>query len=399
MNELLKLGISEGVAALLALVVAVLLVLFAMRFLARRASVASQDEVLETGPSGAGAALAMALDGDLGRARQLLEKQLREPSIDQADILVGLIGVLRAQGELNRAMMLIDQWTERVPSVWAQCLRIRLALDNGDVDKACTLVLEERLVNAEMAVGALVRGGRWEEAVDVYRDRTPKKARSSQVEANLTAALAAESYKDGRVRLARKLIKKAASMDANAFLVQLVGQILHPKRAERVVFRANLDAAFPGLEKLTGWGSHAGHENRSILEDAKAQVSAGQPEAALATLRQRLDEEPRDWPVRQAFGQLVVDLDEPKDWRAELRDLLSVLPEPDATASELSCGRCGLAMNELVLICPRCDALGSVVGESSRESSKVRYVPESVGTSVRDLLAGLDLTEESTEQS
>ena len=31
----------------------------------------------------------------------------------------------------------------------------------------------------------------------------PPKARSSQVEANLTAALAAEAYKDGRVRLAR----------------------------------------------------------------------------------------------------------------------------------------------------------------------------------------------------
>ena len=46
---------------------------------------------------------------------------------------------------------------ERVPSVWAQCLRIRLALDNGDVDKACTLVLEERLVGTEMAVAALVR--------------------------------------------------------------------------------------------------------------------------------------------------------------------------------------------------------------------------------------------------
>ena len=56
-------------------------------------------------------------------------------------------------------------------------------------------------------------------------------------------------------------------------------------------------------------------------------------------------------------------------------------------------------MDELVLICPRCDALGSIIGQSGREIRKARYVPEMVGTSVQDLLAGLDMTEESTEQS
>ena len=140
----------------------------------------------------------------------------------------------------------------------------------------------------------------------------------------------------------------------NAFLVQLVGQILHPKRAERVAFREKLRAGFAGVAATTGWGREPGDGAGSVLEDAKAQILAGEPEAALATLRQRLDEEPRDWPVRRAFGQLVVDLDEPKDWRAELRDLLSVLPDRDATASESSWVDADLPWTNW-LICPRCE--------------------------------------------
>ena len=104
--------------ALFIIVFALIVLTTAVWFAFRRASlsVSKASEVL--GPCGPGAALVMALDGDLVRARSLLEAHLRVPGQDAEDTLFALIGVLRSSGELNRAMLLADQWATRHPSLW-----------------------------------------------------------------------------------------------------------------------------------------------------------------------------------------------------------------------------------------------------------------------------------------
>ncbi|MEZ4435538.1 MAG: hypothetical protein R3F65_24305 [bacterium] len=49
-------------------------------------------------PSGPGAALALALDGDLDHARRILEERVRLGGPERVDALVGLVAVLKAQG-------------------------------------------------------------------------------------------------------------------------------------------------------------------------------------------------------------------------------------------------------------------------------------------------------------
>lgn len=117
-------------------------------------------------PTGPGAALALALDGDLGRARDILTEAVRGGGPEAIDALVGLVAVLRAEGDLGRARTMLDRLAARQgPTPWLDAMRLRIALDDGRLDDACRLVDAGTEVPLEMAIAALARGGRWADAL------------------------------------------------------------------------------------------------------------------------------------------------------------------------------------------------------------------------------------------
>ena len=72
-------------------------------------------------PRGLGAALAYCLDGDLVEARTILESRIRQREGDLMDTVVGLIAVLRTQGELNVPVAFWTSFRRAAPDHGSMC--------------------------------------------------------------------------------------------------------------------------------------------------------------------------------------------------------------------------------------------------------------------------------------
>ncbi|MEE2787855.1 MAG: hypothetical protein VX589_10995, partial [Myxococcota bacterium] len=234
------------------------------------------------------------------------------------------------------------------------------------------------------------RSGRWSDALDIYRSRTNRATRLPVMEANLTAAAAAEHYRASRNRVSRKLIKKAVALDERGLVVQLVGQYVHPKDTVRQSLRTAVEARLPGAPVNGSVGS-VSKSGRRALQAAESAVQASQPEAGLAILKAHLDAHPTDVHVRRAYGRLLAAHGDAKGWRAELLEWAGSESAPDARAAWQGwCGHCGLATHRVVVICGRCNAVGALAAEPLREGSTFAGFEGCRGTSVDELLGTVD---------
>ncbi len=192
-------------------------------------------------PSGGGAALTLALDGDLDGARTLLEEAVRSGGPGRDDALLGLVAVLREQGAVERAENLLDVLARRGGTRWLGSARVRLALDRGDVEAAAEAAIASELPLTHQ-LAALLRAGRAADALRCYASAVARKARDPEMLAALEAAGAAEAWRQGRHRGARRRLKRAAQAAPENLLVMAVSAMLHPKAAERTRFEARLAA-------------------------------------------------------------------------------------------------------------------------------------------------------------
>jgi hypothetical protein len=335
-------------------------------------------------PRGAGSALAYCLDGDLAEARIILESRIRLREGDLIDNVVGLIAVLRAQGELQRARGIINRLVEPGEKAWVDALRIRLELDAGDTKSAADYVVQCRQIPVGLAIAALARDGRWTESLRLYRQRTSRKTRSSRLEAELLAGSAAEAFRAGQGRAGRKALKKALSLNEDALLPLLVGARYHSKEVDRDALRDRLKTKWPWSINDFGETIPVGPTS-DVLTEGRAAYAAGNKETARATLRDRLDVHPADWRVRQQYTAWVLDEDNPKAWRAELAELASLLTDSIGEVVQGHCSHCGLAVSESVIICPRCDSIGTVGWDSRRSDVRPRYLEDPSGALVGSL--------------
>ena len=229
-------------------------------------------------PRGLGAALAYCLDGDLVEARTILESRIRQREGDLMDTVVGLIAVLRTQGELQRARGILDQLQARGTGPWVDVLRIRLELDAGETEVAADHALACRHAPLELAIAALARDGRWPDALKVYRHRTSRKTRSSRIEAELIAGAAAVAFNQGQERAGRRALKKAVSLNQEALLPLIVASRYHPKESERRAFRDRLATRWPwtlndfGETISLGASSHVVQDARELYEQGNVRV-------------------------------------------------------------------------------------------------------------------------------
>lgn len=304
-------------------------------------------------PSGAGVALAHALEGDHDKAAAVLEALVRAGGPGRGDAVVGLVAVLRAQGAHERAANLVEALAERGGADWIDAVRVRIALDRGRVARAAELAVGPG-VPIDLALAALTRDRQYQRALDLYRARVKRKDRDVQVEATLVAGLAAAAARAGDVRMARKLARRASGLAADALAVACVGRSLHPKGAERERLAALLADRTRLPKPAAGWRIESG----TSPDDAGTSEDR---EGALAVLRDHLDQQPTDWAARRVYGEWVLREGQPADWRSELAEVLAVLPQSaDEEAGVAVCGHCGHSAEEAFFVCPRCDVFGSL---------------------------------------
>jgi tetratricopeptide (TPR) repeat protein len=309
---------------------------------------------------GAGSALACALDADLDGAQRVLEAQIRRPGGRTPDAVVGLIAVLRARQSWSRATELLDRLAQGRRMPWLAALRVRLSLDTGAVDAAIELVAEDDAVPSELAVAAYARGGRWRDAHARYRKSTSRKDRREVYEANLLGGVAVELAEAGDDRGARKALKKAQGLDPAGLLVQLAAERLRPE-GEGKETTGPVRARVPWLFPAAGGRISPDEAAQAVLDDARAQYDQGHTELALGHLRDALEARPHLHALRMQYADWILDSGEPSDWRAELSEVLEMLHRLEPNRVRPSCGGCGFHGVYPFAVCPRCNAVGSVV--------------------------------------
>lgn len=331
-------------------------------------------------PSGPGVALALALDGDLDEAKRVLAGRVRAGGADAVDALVGLVAVLKARGESQKARALLDRLAARSagPAPWLDAMRLRLALDAGRLDDACRLVDGRPDVPMEMALAALCRAGRWADALRRYRTGVSRRQRDPHIEAALAAGCAAELERAGHGRSARRAIKRALALDPQGVLPLAVAASLHPRDADRHRFARLLGERLPG---------HRAAEApvRDDVREALRLDAAGRREEALGRLRDLLEAEPRAWDVRRLYARWIVESGGPDDWRVELAEIVGLLAADDGPPP-VECVACGFVAADAFAICPRCDAIGSIRAVERRGDEPPRGTPSAAGTSLSHLI-------------
>ncbi len=334
-------------------------------------------------PSGLGQALAHALEGDFKEAEQLLVQQLTEKGPHRADAFIALIAVLRAAGEGTRALQITERMLQLEELPWIRALLVRTTLDVGEPAQAV-----EHLgvgVPLDLELAALCRADRWSEALERYHRRCSRSSRTPALEAALNAGVAASLWREGAERSAQRAIKRALSLDPEGLLPSLVGRQLHPKGSERARLSERLDVRLSGLESRYSRG-----EPSLLLQEAQRRLEEGAKEEALALLRDQLDEEPLAWSMRRQYLEWLLAEGQTEACCAELTELLELLPEEDSLESLPSCSHCGYRDPEPFFICPRCDALGSML---FRAEVNLEQRPSSKGSSLRELLKELSLVD------
>ncbi len=330
-------------------------------------------------PTGAGVALAHALEGDHDRAADVLEALVRAGGPGRADAVVGLVAVLRAQGAHERAANLVEALAQRGGADWIDAVRVRIALDRGRVARAADLASRPG-VPTDLALAALTRAGQFERGLDLYHERVKRKARDPLVEATLLAGQAAAASRAGNTRAARKLAKRATGQAADALAVACVGRALHPKAAERERLAALVTERTRLTKPAAGWRI----ESETSLGETDTPEAR---EGALAMLRDHLDQNPTDWAARRLYGEWVLREGEPGDWRSEFAEVLAVLPQgADEEVGEAVCRRCGHAAEAPFFVCPRCDVFGSLEMRPQGRSASREAKPSEKGATLAGLM-------------
>lgn len=312
------------------------------------------------GPTGVGAALAFALDGELDRARSLLTQHVRVAGADQPDAVIGLIAVLRAQGDFVRAAAIVRGLRVRQPAAWIDALCVRLCLDAGQVERAAGFV--DARTPADLAIAALIRAGRWSDALARMGRGAPPLA-----EAAAQAGWAASLLAEGEERAGRKRLKRAHALAPESAAVLAVLE----RHASRPADRA---AAGRALAKRLGRTLEATDDidpgARELIEATDAQVGAGDVEAALGGLRDALDRMPESVPLRRRYERLLLEHGAPEDWRTALaeRSEIAIAVEQRAPAPLIGCRACRLRLSHPVFVCPRCDRFDTVAALDGQPS-------------------------------
>ena len=161
----------------------------------------SRADRIQAAPEEIGFALAKALGGDLSGARRILELKTSANNHEFTSAVVGLVAVLRAQGEYQRAKTLLDQLGRKTNRVWVDELKVQLCLDSNDLAGALDLLETLDDLPVELYVATLARMGHWDKALEMYRAKTTRRGRLAESEANLLAGAATQLYIQGDEKL------------------------------------------------------------------------------------------------------------------------------------------------------------------------------------------------------
>lgn len=350
-------------------------------------------------PRGVGAALAFALDGELARARALMEAQVRATRGADPDAVLGLLAVLRAEGRHARAAALVQGLLRRQSSPWLLAAGVRICLDAGQPLRAAALA-RSGPVPLDLRVAAFVRAGRPAEALAVLAGRTGRREGTPAQLASVLALVALELARQGDERGARRRFKRALAIAPDAIAVLVAGEHLHARPADRTRAAARLaercsreavNDASPSVAAGRGRGLRAGRTpadeasiEEGVLGMARAAVAEGKLEEALGRLRDRLDKAPDDDAVRRQYEAWIVAHGDPADWRAALAERAELGPPRAPEAASLACSHCGLAIAEPVFLCPRCDRFDTLQ-RASGEPPRAGVRPSALGARLVDI--------------
>lgn len=347
----------------------------------------SRAERIQAAPEEIGFALAKALGGDLSGARRILELKTSANNHEFTSAVVGLVAVLRAQGEYQRARTLLDQLGRKTNRVWVDELKVQLCLDSNDLAGALDLLETLDDLPVELYVATLARMGHWDKALEMYRAKTTRRGRLAESEANLLAGAATQLYIQGDEKRPYKMLNRAVTLAPDAFMVSLATEAWgdgHPKP-----IRSALRKVFARKKSGERDATASGIESSDLVFNARAAWEKGDKGQALGSLRNHLDTNPGDWFVRAQYLEYILERDEPKDWRAELAELVDLLKIEKKVSIKGYCQSCSTEVREPVTVCPNCNAIGTF--SMTKAGGGEQSIPSGmdVGTRASELFGAL----------
>ncbi|MGK0358609.1 MAG: putative Zn-dependent protease [Bradymonadia bacterium] len=328
------------------------------------------------GPSGVGAALAYALDGNLPEARARLTHLVRAGGGDRPDAVLGLVAVLRAQGDFARAAAIVRGLQARQATPWLRSLCVRLCLDAGHVDRAAAFVDES--TPDDLGLAALCRADEW--SAGLARLQAMTAPVDAATEAGVLAGWAADRLRNGEDRSARKRLKRAVALAPESVAVLAIQSRFAARPIDRTRAEAALDARVGrNLRREDGIDA----PTAELLVRAETLVKESNVEAAMGILRDALDRTPENEPTRAAYDRLILEHGAPEDWRAALADRAEMRPVVLVAPPTLGCGRCGLVTDASFFVCPRCDRFDTLQADIVALQTGVH--PSAAGCGVEDL--------------
>jgi hypothetical protein len=202
--------------------------------------------------------------------------------------------------------------------------------------------------------------------------------------------MAVESFRDGRVRQGQKFLKKSQNQNGDALLGLIVGSLYHHRETERTAQAKAVMERWP-------WRIDSDTETfgfvatSHVVEDARIAWNTGDKELALGMLRNDLDANENDWIVREQYLRWILELEDPRGWRAELADLINRLKIRPKLSIIGYCQQCGLPADTPTVICPRCDTLGSFGRMAVKEVLRARYLDKPVGVGIDTMVNGVEI--------
>ena len=130
-------------------------------------------------------------------------------------------------------------------------------------------------------------------------------------------------------------------------------------------------------------------DSSDLVSDARAAWDGGEPGKALGALRDHLDTNPQDWSVRAQYLEFILEREEPKDWRAELAELLDLLKIEKKVSIKGYCQSCSGSFREPILVCPNCNGIGTFKAIVAGSTEGPGTIGTNVGTQASDLFGDL----------
>ncbi|MDQ3265714.1 MAG: tetratricopeptide repeat protein [Myxococcota bacterium] len=296
--------------------------------------------------------------GELDRALRLHQNMLLRPGLApevRRRAQLALAQDYRRGGLLGRSAEVLDKLLEESPDHPEGLIELRrIREETGEWEEAARI--QHRLLERDPEGGRRILAHHLSALARSQRKDAPPEALALAARAvELWPRSADAQLTLGELRVEQGEPGKGAEALVEAVRLDPELAVTHFGLLCQAMGASTLDAALRGM--LGEGGARQGPYELAV---ALCQARAGQVEAAVARLKQLVDQRPRFWEARKELGVLLLALDRSEEVRADYEEILGTLGQAPLG---FVCRACGQKQPQRAHRCPSCGEWDTVARE------------------------------------